>query len=103
MGFARPKTQLTSIAGKRGGRHSPPSLRMPQLQNLNVLSLPALGATLHVEADSLAFLQSAEAARLNRREVHENVFAVLTGDEAKPFGIVKPLYCSLFHLCSYFP
>ena len=74
----------------------PPSLVF-QLQNLNVLRLPTLGATFHVEADGLAFLQRPEAARLDRREMHENVFAVLTRDEAKSFGIVKPLYCSLFH------
>ena len=51
---------------------------------------------------SLAFLQAAEAARLNRREMHEDVFAILTADETKPFSVVKPLYCSCFQLCSYF-
>src|SRR5215831_18866832 len=47
------------------------------LQNLYVLRLPALGAALDVEANRLAFLQTAEAVRLDRREVHEHVFAVL--------------------------
>jgi hypothetical protein len=38
----------------------------------------------------LAFLQAAEAARLNRREMHENIFAILPADEAKTFRVVKP-------------
>jgi hypothetical protein len=29
--------------------------------------------------------------------VNKHVLAVLTADEAKTLGIVKPLYCSLFH------
>jgi hypothetical protein len=49
-----------------------------QLENLNVLCLPTLRATLHVEADRLAFLQRTETVRLDSREVNEYVFAVLT-------------------------
>jgi hypothetical protein len=30
--------------------------------------------------------------------VNKHVLAVLTADEAKPLGIVKPLHCSLFHV-----
>src|SRR5271167_152941 len=30
--------------------------------------------------------------------MNEHIFAVLPRDEAKTFGIVKPLYCSLFHV-----
>jgi hypothetical protein len=30
--------------------------------------------------------------------MYENILAVLTADEAKPLGIVKPLHCSLFHV-----
>jgi hypothetical protein len=29
--------------------------------------------------------------------VNKHILAILTADEAKPLGIVKPLYCSLFH------
>jgi hypothetical protein len=29
--------------------------------------------------------------------MYKNILAVLTADEAKPLGIVKPLHCSLFH------
>jgi hypothetical protein len=33
--------------------------------------------------------------------MHENIFATLAADESVTLGIVKPLYCSLFHiLCS---
>jgi hypothetical protein len=30
--------------------------------------------------------------------VYEHILSILTADEAKPLGIVKPLYCSLFHI-----
>jgi len=44
----------------------------------------------------MAFLQALEAARLDRREVHKNIFAALPADKAVAFGVVKPLDCSLF-------
>jgi hypothetical protein len=34
--------------------------------------------------------------------MHEDVFATLTADEAKPLCVVKPLYCSCFQFCSCF-
>jgi hypothetical protein len=49
---------------------------------LDVLRLPALGALGHVKLHGLAFLQAAEAASLNRGEMHENVFAILSADKA---------------------
>ena len=63
---------------------------------LDVLSLPALGPFGHVELHRLALLQALEAAALDRREVHKNIFAILTADEAVAFGVIEPLYCSLF-------
>src|SRR5450432_485353 len=66
------------------------------LQRTDVLSLPALWPLGHIELHTLAFLQAAEAACLNCREVHKYIFATLTADEAVAFGVVKPLYCSLF-------
>jgi putative heme iron utilization protein len=66
------------------------------LDSLDVLRLPALGAFGHVELHGLAFLQAAEATSLNRGEMHENVFAILTADKAIALGVVKPLHCSLF-------
>ena len=64
----------------------------------HVLCLPAFGTLGYVELHCLALLQALEAARLNRREMHENVFAVLTADEAVALGVVEPLNCSLFHI-----
>jgi len=29
--------------------------------------------------------------------MHKNVFTALTCNEAKPFGIIEPLHCTLFH------
>ena len=36
------------------------------------------------------------------RQVHKNIFARLTADEAEALGIVEPLYCSLFQFFTYF-
>jgi hypothetical protein len=33
--------------------------------------------------------------------MYEHILAVLTADEAKPLGVVKPLYCSLFHFVDF--
>jgi hypothetical protein len=35
--------------------------------------------------------------------VHENVLAVLPADEAVAFGVIEPLHCSLFHICTGVP
>ena len=77
-------------------------LVVDHLDRLNVLCLKALWTLGDIELYSLAFLQAAEAATLNRREMYENVFAVLTADKAKTFSVVKPLHCSCFHCCSCF-
>jgi hypothetical protein len=68
------------------------------LGGTNVFGLPALGSLSYVKLHGLTFLQTAEAAGLNGREMHENVFARLAADKAVALGIVKPLYCSLFHM-----
>ena len=67
-----------------------------------VLRLKALWPFRDIELYLLALLQAAEAARLNRRKMHENVSATLPADKAKPFRVVKPLHCSCFHCCSSF-
>src|SRR5207248_4861131 len=67
------------------------------LQNLNVLSLPALRTLLDVELDRLAFLQAAEALRLDGCVVDEYVLTVLAADKTETLGVVEPLHCSLFH------
>ena len=75
-----------------------------QLQRSYVFCLEAFSALCDIELDGLAFLQAAEAACLNRRKMYENVIARLAADKAVALGIVKPLYCSLFHFvyfCSF--
>jgi hypothetical protein len=67
------------------------------LDCLNVLSLPTLWPLGHVELDRLTLLQTAEASCLNSGEMHEDILTSLTADKAVAFGVVKPLYCSLFH------
>jgi len=67
------------------------------LDGLHVLRLPAFGSLDHTELNGLTFLQGAEAARLNRRVMDENVLAILTADEAVALRVIEPLYCSLFH------
>ena len=66
------------------------------LERADVVSLPAFRPLGDVKLHCLALLQALEAARLDRREVHKNVFATLTADEAVAFGVIEPLYCSLF-------
>jgi hypothetical protein len=66
------------------------------LERANVVSLPAFGPLGDVKLHCLALLQALETACLDRREVHKNVFATLTADKAVAFGVIEPLYCSLF-------
>ena len=69
----------------------------PSTDSLNVLGLPALRAFGYIELHRLTFLQAAKSASLNGGEMHEDILTILTADEAIAFGVVKPLYCSLFH------
>ena len=59
------------------------------LDSLNVLGLPALWAFGHVELHGLPFLQAAKSASLNSGEMHEDILASLTADEAVAFGVVN--------------
>jgi hypothetical protein len=68
------------------------------LDSLNVFRLPALRAFGHVELHGLPLLEAAESASLNGGEMHEYILPILTADETIAFGVVKPLYCSLFQL-----
>src|SRR6266478_7510539 len=63
-----------------------------------VLCLPPLGSFNDGELNRLAFLQAAETVRLDRREMHENVFAILAADKPVAFCVIEPLHCSLFHV-----
>src|SRR6185295_15654472 len=59
--------------------------------DVDVRRLEAFGALDEVELDVGAFREGAEALRLDGREVDEDVFAGLGGDEAKALRIVEPL------------
>ena len=67
------------------------------LDRAYVLCLPALRPLGDRELHGLAFLQAFKTARLDGREMHENVLAILTADKAVALGVVEPLNCSLFH------
>jgi hypothetical protein len=69
------------------------------LEKLHVLSLPALWSLGYVELNGLTFLQRAEAIALNRGEVDEDILAVRPAEKSEALGVVKPLHCSLFHIC----
>ena len=73
------------------------------LDALDVLCLPALRAFDYVKLHLLTFLQAPESARLNRREMHEDILAVLAAYKTVALSVVKPLHCSCFHVvaCSF--
>src|SRR5437762_11266229 len=90
-----------SVSLKHKGK-CPKSIRITgtfvcRLDSLNVFSLPALWSLGHVKLHSLPFLQAAKTASLNSGKMHEDIVSALTANEAIAFGVVKPLYCSLFH------
>jgi hypothetical protein len=83
------------------------SLRKSQfwifLQRPHVLGLQALRSLRHLEFHTLPFLQAAEAAGLDCGEMHEDILATLAADKTISLGVVKPLYCSLFHILVQIP
>jgi hypothetical protein len=62
----------------------------------HVLSLPALGALLHIELHGLALLKALQTSRSDCRGMHKNVVATLAANEAVASGVVEPLHRSLF-------
>src|SRR5687767_7215586 len=53
-----------------------------------------------LEGDFLSFGERLEAVHVDRGEVREEVFAAaVRGDEAKAFGVVKPLNGTGCHVC----
>src|SRR6476660_1685368 len=53
-----------------------------------------------LEFDLIAFLQALVALGADRAVVHEDIWSIVTADEAIPFCVVEPLHCALqsFHL-----
>src|SRR5208337_4012671 len=70
------KTPVAGCERQRGSLCRPCCLL--ELEDLDVLRLPSLGAALHFEADCLAFLQRTETVRLDCREMNEYILAVLS-------------------------
>jgi len=66
------------------------------LQRNDVAGLQAFGAAFDGEFDALALIQGAETVSLDSREVDENIFAAITGDEAVAFGGVEPFDGALY-------
>src|SRR5690349_35463 len=66
------------------------------LSSSHVGRLQSLRPTRHFELDPRTLLEAAVALRLDRREVHENVFSILPLDEAISLGCIKPLHCTFF-------
>lgn len=77
-------------------------LQIQLLQRLNVRSLLAFRAGRHFELNALILLQRFEAARLNCREVCEQIFAAFVrGDKAETLGVIEPFYDTSCHYISY--
>ena len=98
VSYCRRRKSCTTSAKMKGGLEPPHFRRFVSgLCRLYIFGLPPLGTFYHIKLHLLAFLQTAESARLDRREVHENILAALATDKSIALGIVKPLYSSCFH------
>ena len=96
-------SQKENIAWRDPGAAAP-GPPISSLQDFDIFRLQSLRALRHLELYRLPFLKTAEAVRLNGREMHENVLAILPRYEAETLGIVKPLHCSLLHwVVPFFP
>jgi len=92
----RPDRNEFGQKGRKAISGTSPFQRPATLERLDVFRLQALGAFGHVELHRLALLKALETSRLDCREMHKNVVATLTANEAVAFGVVEPLHCSLF-------
>jgi hypothetical protein len=68
----------------------------------NVSCLETLGSFFYLIGDRLTFAQGFETRTLYRVEMNEYVItAAVLGNKTKPFGFVKPLYCTCSHITLY--
>jgi hypothetical protein len=67
-----------------------------RLEAGDVRCLKAFGAAGHFEFNRLSFVQRLVTIGLNRRKVHEDVFAGLALNESESLAGIEPLHCSLF-------
>src|SRR5882762_1286799 len=97
------KTRRVSVSqNKRPGTSRSRALRSgavrPGLDWLHVLCLEPLGPLRHVEADLLAFRESAKTLRADGRVVAEDVLAaIVLRDEPEALRIIEPLHCTGCH------
>lgn len=66
-----------------------------RLDLLDVRGLGTLGSFGDLEGYRLALGEGLEAIALDRAEMHENILAVVGGDESIPLSVVEPFYCAL--------
>src|SRR3974377_651198 len=89
-------TRIQRIHEKRRSPGTSPFSQLTSLERIYVFSCPPLRALRNVKLHGLPFLKTPEPAGLDCREMHKNILAALTADEAVAFGVVEPLHCSLF-------
>jgi hypothetical protein len=59
-----------------------------------------LWSILAIKADQVTFCKGLESASLNGRMVDKDIGTVVSGNETKPFRVIKPLHFSLSHYFS---
>jgi len=69
---------------------------LKELSDFYVSRLQSFWPTSNLEFHLGAFVQASITLRLYSGEVDKNILPILTLDEAKAFGCVKPLYCTFF-------
>jgi hypothetical protein len=75
-----------------------PIIRRFGLKLYHVLGLRPLGTLGYIKFHRLFFRQGVKALALDGAVMHEDIGAVIPGDEAKALGIIKPFYrTSFFH------
>ena len=92
------QTVKSKKPGLRGSveRRNPGRVSSSSLELYDVLGLGAFGALDHFEFHFLVFAQRAEALAHDGAVMHEDIGAVVPGDEAITLGIVKPFYFAGF-------
>src|SRR6267143_5262855 len=80
--------------GRGAGRNR---VKGARLDAHDVRGVEPLVPLLHFELHHLTFGERLEAVHLNRREMHEHVFATFLLNEAVSFGVIEPLHLSLDH------
>lgn len=82
------------------GDHGKPGVavqvELRYLRQVDLFGLQTLGPALHYECHPSALVQRAVTARLDGREMNEDILAILALDKSKTFAGVKPLHRTCF-------